>query len=167
MVSGREQSGQWVIVARPNQSATWRTNKLVLIALSVPSLGIAIGFALAGAWPILPFAGLELTALGGALYYVNWKLQYRQVITIEAELVRIDKGFYLPRQSWCLSRDDTRILVEGEQHPWDGPGIALHDRREQVPVGEFLNRDECLELLRLLREQLRVGGHSIRGELRS
>jgi uncharacterized membrane protein len=34
--------------------------------LALASLGIAMGFALAGAWLILPFAGLEVLALGAA-----------------------------------------------------------------------------------------------------
>lgn len=156
MVTSHRQNSELTIIARPNQSATWRANKLVLLALSVPSLGIATGFALLGAWPILPFAGLELAALGSALYRVNWKLQYRHVITFCDDRVRIEKGFYLPRQSWRFSRDSTGLSIDREKHPWDGPGICLHNRSERVTVGEFLNRDDCLQLLQLLRGELRV-----------
>lgn len=145
-----------MIIARPNQSATWRTNLLVLLALSVPSLGIAIGFALLGAWPILPFAGLELTALAGALYYVNWKLQYRHVITVSDDSVRIDKGYYAPRESWQFTRQATGLAITPEKHPWEGPGLSLHDRHESVRLGEFLSRDDCLELVALLRKELQV-----------
>jgi uncharacterized membrane protein len=38
----------------------------VFAALAVAVLGIGVGFALAGAWLILPFAGLEVVALGAA-----------------------------------------------------------------------------------------------------
>lgn len=145
-----------MIIARPNQSATWRTNLLVLLALSVPSLGIAIGFALLGAWPILPFAGLELMALAGALYYVNWKLQYRHVITVSDDSVRIDKGYYAPRESWQFTRQATGLAITPEKHPWEGPALSLHDRNESVRLGEFLGRDDCLELMALLRKELRV-----------
>ena len=63
------QAGQEkVIVVKPNHSATWRHNLWLLAALAVPSLGAGIAFALLGAWPILPLAGLELTA---ALLQVN------------------------------------------------------------------------------------------------
>jgi hypothetical protein len=37
------------------------------LAIAAVSLGIATAFALAGAWPVLPFAGLELGALAWAL----------------------------------------------------------------------------------------------------
>lgn len=147
------------IVAKPNQSATWRSNKLVLLALSVPSLGAAIGFALVGAWPILPFAGLELAALGGCLYYVNWKLQYRHVITLTQGVVRIDKGHYLPRHSWTFTRDGTGLSIEPERHPWDAPGLSLQCAGERISVGEFLNREDGLALQQHLRQELRVLGY--------
>jgi uncharacterized membrane protein len=38
----------------------------VLALLAVVTLSIGIGFALMGAWLILPFAGLEVLALGAA-----------------------------------------------------------------------------------------------------
>ena len=63
MVSSSRTATRLMIIARPNQSATWNTNVLVLLVLSVPVLGIAAAFALLGAWLILPFAGLELLAL--------------------------------------------------------------------------------------------------------
>jgi uncharacterized membrane protein len=38
----------------------------VFVALGSVSLAIGIGFAMLGAWLILPFAGLEVVALGAA-----------------------------------------------------------------------------------------------------
>lgn len=160
MITSERSESLLTIVAQPNHSATWRANKLALLAISVPSLGAATGFALLGAWPILPLAGLELLALGLALYYVNWKLQYRQVITLSECTVRIDKGYYLPSRSWQLDRAGAALAVTPEKHPWDGPGLMLHSASEAIPVGEFLNREEALSLLGLLRSELRIGTHS-------
>jgi len=148
------------IVAKPNQSATWRSNLWVLGMIAVPSLGAAIGFTALGAWPILPFAGAELLALGFAMYYVSWKLQYRHIITLDEQTVRIDKGYYAPTRSWTFAREDCRLAVTPEQHPWDGPELAVHNREQTVPVGDFLNRDDSLVLLALLRNELATGTHS-------
>ena len=92
MVSSSQKNGVCTIFARPDHSYSWRNNLWLLAAIAVPSLGAAIGFALLGAWPILPFAGAELISLGASLYYVNWKLQYRHVITIDEDSVKIDIG---------------------------------------------------------------------------
>lgn len=164
MVTTSRTASRLMIIVQPNCSASWRNNQLVLIAISIPSLTFAIGFALQGAWPILPFAGLELLALGSALYYVNWKLQYRHVITLSDENVCIDKGFYLPRQSWKFPRQGTDLAIVPERHPWDGPELSLQRTGESVTVGEFLNRDDSLKLAELLRKEIRVGTHSAAGK---
>ena len=132
----------------------------MLLAISVPSMGAAISFTLMGAWPVLPFAGAELAALGGALYYVNWKLQYRHVITLDDKEIRIDKGHYAPRRTWNLPRDESSLAVTPEKHPWEGPAIAVHSREYHVVVGEFLNRDDALALLAMLRQELRTRTYS-------
>ncbi len=160
MVRSSRQDQTLVIVAKPNHSSSWRTNLWVLLMITVPSLGAAIGFSLLGAWPILPFAGAELAALGGALYYVNWKLEYRHVITLDAHQVLIDKGHYAPRRRYRIARDQAALAVTPERHPWEGPGLTVHGHQDRVIVGEFLNRDDALSLLALLRKELLVRTHS-------
>lgn len=160
MVTSTRCAQHYRIIASPNCSASWRSNKLALVFLSIPSLLIATGFLLLGAWPILPFAGLELLALGSSLYYVSWKLQYRHVITFSGDSVRIEKGCYAPRRSWQFPRRRTGLAISPEQHPWDGPGLCLHDSSDRVPVGDFLGRDEALKLAELLRREVRVSTHS-------
>ncbi len=156
MVTSTRTASRLMIVARPNQSATWRANLLVLLALSVPSLGIAVAFAMLGAWPILPFAGLEILSLGGALYYVNWKLQYRHVITLSKNSVRVDKGFYAPRHSWRFQRRHAGLSITAPENANAGPEVCVHDRRNRVVLGEFLSRDESLALIELLRGEICV-----------
>lgn len=123
----------------------------------------AIGFTALGAWPILPFAGAELGALGGALYYVNWKLQYRHVITLDDQQIKIDKGHYAPKRTWKLPREESALAITPEQHPWDGPTLAVHSREHHVVVGEFLSREDSLALMALLRQELRTRTHSPQG----
>ncbi len=162
MVSSNHTDRSLVIVAKPNHSSSWRNNKLALMMISIPSLGAAVGFSLLGAWPILPFAGAELLALGAALYYVNWKLEYRHVITLEDDAVLIDKGYYAPRRRYRFDRSQAALAVTPEQHPWEGPRLAVHGKQETVVVGEFLCRDDSLSLLALLRKELMVRTHSPR-----
>jgi uncharacterized membrane protein len=163
MVTSTRTASRLMIVATPNCSASWRSNQLVLFALAVPSLGVATGFALLGAWPILPFAGLELLALGSALYYVNWKLQYRHVITLSEDTVRIEKGHYVPKRSWQFTRQGAGLAITPEAHPWDGPSLAVHDNRDSVTVGDFLCREDSLKLAELLRSEIRVASHGPSG----
>lgn len=156
MIDEFTESNARVIVVKPNKSSTWRANLYVLIAISIPSLGAAIGFALLGAWPILPFAGAELVALSAALYYVNWNLEYRQVVTVSDSNVKIEKGYFVPKKTWLWERDDTAVNVITAKNQWEGPTLWLHNRETRTSLGEFLNKDEAEDLLKRLRGQLPV-----------
>ncbi len=162
MVSSTRTATRLMIIARPNQSASWADNVLLLLALAVPVLTIAVIFALLGAWLILPFAGLELLALGTALYHVTWQQQFRHVITLSEDSICIDKGHYAPQQQWHFSRHSTGLTITVQQHPWDGPQLCVHDRNESVILGEFLNREDSLKLLELLQNEIRVRACSTR-----
>jgi uncharacterized membrane protein len=160
LVSSTRTTTRFMIVARPNQSATWSANVLLLLALAIPVLGIAVVFALLGAWLILPFAGLELLALAVALYRVSWRLQYRHVITVSDDCVYVDKGYHCPLQRWRFARASTGLAITTERHPCDGPSLCVHDRDESVILGEFLNREDSLKLIALLKQEIRVRSHS-------
>ncbi|MCX2980493.1 DUF2244 domain-containing protein [Halieaceae bacterium IMCC14734] len=160
MVYQQQHQEHEVLIAEPNRSASWQANKWALVAMCMLSGTIASGFAFVGAWPILPFAGLEMAALGTALYYVCWKLRYRHVVTFDEQEVRIQKGHYHPRQSWSFERRNTRIIISTKPHPWDAPGISLSHRGETVCLGEFLSKDDAQQLIELLRSRLRVQSHS-------
>lgn len=166
MVSSTRNAKRLMIVAKPNQSSTWRNNVILLGALSVPSLGAGIGFALAGAWPILPLAGLEMLALGCALYYVCWKLQWRQVITVSEDRVEVDEGYLAPKQHYSFSRPAAALSVTTEDHPWDGPQLSLHDRNGSVRLGDFLSREDALKLKALLEEEIGARSASSAGSLK-
>jgi uncharacterized membrane protein len=156
MVSSTRSKSRLTIVARPNQSASWRSNLLLLLCVAIPSLAIALTFALKGAWPVVPFFGIELLALGAALHTVNCKLQYRHVITFYDDNVCIDKGFQSPQHSWQFSRDNTGLTIEPQKHAWEGPALAVYDRHYHVPLGEFLSREDSLKLAALLQKEIRV-----------
>lgn len=61
------------------------------IALAV-SMTIATGFALAGAWPIMPFAGLEMLALGLALRMCARKARRYELIAIDEDRIEIRRA---------------------------------------------------------------------------
>jgi len=56
------------LTIKRNCSISPRDLLCVLALAACMSLGIGAGFALAGAWPVLPFAGLEVVALAAAFY---------------------------------------------------------------------------------------------------
>lgn len=156
MVSCIQTASYLMIIARPNQSASWEANVYTLLALAVPTLGIAVLLTSLGAWPVLPFAGLELLALGAALYRVNYRQQYRQVVTFRGDSVDIDKGYRSPEQHWHLARSHTGLTITTPARPWCAPQLCIHDRHAAVTLGEFLTREDGLKLQALLQQQVCV-----------
>jgi uncharacterized membrane protein len=59
------------LVALRNNSLSSGGRLLIQGSLAAVALPISLGFALSGAWPILPFAGLELLVVGLAFRYME------------------------------------------------------------------------------------------------
>src|SRR5262245_46363084 len=66
-----ERAAGFSLVAKRNNSLSSTGRLLVFAFIFVVSVGIALAFALLGAWPILPFAGLEMLVLYLAFRYVD------------------------------------------------------------------------------------------------
>lgn len=81
------------IVIGPNASLTPRQAVAVMAAVSAVALSVAVGFAVLGFWPILPFAGLELLALGAGLWVSLRRNHYREVLRFEGDRVQVGLGW--------------------------------------------------------------------------
>jgi uncharacterized membrane protein len=161
MVTIQDIEGGQQLVAQPNRSASWQLNKLVIIAFAIWWSVIAGFFVYRGLWPILPFAGIEVGGLAMALYYVCWKLEQRHVVQFGTDAVIVQKGAYYPRLTWRLERSSVALSVEVLPHPWDPLRIFICSRDQRIAIGNFLAREDCEELLKLLRRQgLPVRNHS-------
>jgi uncharacterized membrane protein len=108
----------------------------------VVSLGIAVAFALQGAWLVLPFAGLEMAVLGAALYVVARRGYRWQVISVHGD--RIDIAHYGSSQE--RSESFQRAWAQVRLQPAAIKGypsrltIGSHGRR--VEIGGCLNEDD-------------------------
>lgn len=164
MVSINQNDNGLQIVLTPNRSMSWRGNQYFILSLLLLSGAIGIGFALIGAWVVLPFAGLEMLVLSGALYYVSWKLNYRQVIRFERNELTIEKGYYSPKKTWRLKCEDAALSIEPQEHPWDAPTVHLQHKQDLIVIGEFLSQADNTQLLNTLRDAgLRTRSQSASG----
>ena len=152
MVELNDNPQRWQLVLRPNRSADWQFNKYLLMALGGISFVIAAGFALIGAWVIIPFAGLEILALSLALYWGCWKLSFCHCITIEGEQCVIEKGVYYPRQSWRWTLKATSVAIRSPDNTNAVPQCFLQSSDGRVQIGEFLDEQETQAMIRALQQ---------------
>ena len=141
-----------LIVLSPNKSMSWETNKKILIAMFAVAMIIGVSFASIGAWMILPFAGIEVTVVGIGMYYVCWKLNFKQTITLEAESFTVQKGVYFPKQEWQWQASQTYLLKQPSRYRMSPPTLYLKHLNQKIEIGEFLNRTDKKELQEWLRD---------------
>ena len=91
------------LILSPNRSMSWQTNKRILLAMFLVNMLIALGWTAMGAWMVLPFAGLEILLVGIGMYYVSWKLSFKEILILEADSLIIQKGVYYPKQGMALA----------------------------------------------------------------
>lgn len=152
MLEKQESESLVRIVLTPNRSMSWQTNKKVLLCVLLVNLAIALVWASRGAWLVLPFAGLEVLLLGLGMYYVSWKLNFKEVITIEAESLTLQKGVYFPRQEWQWQLSQTTVVRRPNKYRMSAPNLYLKHLNNQIEIGDFLNRGEKKELLIELKQ---------------
>lgn len=157
MVEQLSQGESDCFLLTPNQSMSWKWNIRIWLAALFLSLAISTGMFLAGAWPVLPFAGLELMALAAAFYYTSRKCQKREVLTFAPELIRLEKGLTRKEKEWELPLRHTRVWQDMPRHPWTPPKLHLQFRGEEISLAPFLNIDDTEELVAILEKHgLRV-----------
>jgi len=129
-------------VIRPNQSLSWRQAIQVYAAIAIVCLGIGIAYALHGFWTVLPFAGLEILVLGAAFYLCLTRSQIREVVSVNASVVTVEKGRKIPEERWECPRVWARIRLEPPQFAWYPSRLAIAYQGRQVELGAFLNEEE-------------------------
>ncbi len=139
---------------RPNCSMTWRDAVHFYLGMVTVSFGIAILFAANGAWPVLPFAGLEMLVLGIALYITARRCARWEMISIDADSIHIRRSpsNQLPpvsfRRAWAT------IELQPGSKSWYLPRLVIRSHGQTVEVGHCLNEAERKQLARELSRAL-------------
>jgi uncharacterized membrane protein len=131
-----------VITLLPNQSANWAQTRLFVLLICGTTMAVGVLWAVAGAWAILPFSGIEAGLVAWLLYRVCRDTYQRQIITLEEDALRVQFGTHFPQRSWSFERNATRLAVTEPQHHLDGPRLQLYDSRNSIELGRFLNSED-------------------------
>ena len=153
-VSSDKLLGQVLVSA--NSSLTRRGAILFFGVTVATSLVLAGALAARGFWPVLPFAGLELFALGLALGLSMKRGRYREFVSVYSDRIVVEKGVETVDERLELPLHWTR--VELARAPWRGhPGrLLLRCHGKSWEVGAVLTEAER-ESLRLRLAELIAG----------
>ena len=148
-IDDRTRTGQ--IILTPNASWTWQANLYLLYTLLAISLIIGIGFAVVGAWVILPYSLLELSVLAVCIYICVQKCHQQEVIRVEEHSVTVEKGIRSPDETFNYHRVWAKFVVKPPAHPWKTMTISIASHGEELELGGFLNRTDKQQLISELK----------------
>ena len=132
----------WQFVIRPNRSLTRRQLQLVFVAIAAFCLGIASVFAVLGMWPVLPFAGAEVIAVGVGFYLSAMGGRETEVVSVRSDRVAVEKGRRQVRQRWELQRAWAQIRLLPPRIRWYPTRLVIRSHGSEVELGGFLNEEE-------------------------
>jgi uncharacterized membrane protein len=144
---------------RPNSSLTPRAAAGFYGSLAAILVGIALGCAALGFWPVLPFAGLELAVLYWALKWVQRRAEAREYIRVDDASVLVEKCARdgqgaTSRIAYAFQRPWTQIeLRAGRPAHWPSRLLFCSQGRS-VEIGSFLTDGERRGLKDRLAELL-------------
>jgi uncharacterized membrane protein len=108
----------------------------VLAAIAATTFGVAAGAAAIGAWPVMPFAGLEIALLALAFRVVQWHDTDFERLEIGEHEVRVEARDAAQVTRFVANRPWARVVVR-EQGARCTLGLAYAGRT--VPLGRLLS----------------------------
>lgn len=140
----------------PNRSASWRHTQRFLVAVAALGALVAVFFTALGAWPVAPFAGIEVLAVSAGLYAAARGSYRCEQIRAEGADVAIGSGVGEPRQWVRFPRAFAQVRFEPARgHARSRLHVGASGR--YVEIGAFLNEPERCQLAGQLRRSLREG----------
>jgi len=136
----------------PNCSLTLRSAALFYLSILAICLGTAGTLAAAGFWPVLPFTGLALLALGVALYLSLRRGQTREFIRIDERDVIIWRSERSRCAEYRFARPWTRVRLRMADAPAWPSRLFMGSMGRMVEVGAFLTESERRRLRTRLAE---------------
>jgi uncharacterized membrane protein len=127
--------------------------RLVFGSLTLILILIAVAFAVAGAWLVIPFAGIEIAALGMASWCLLQRSGDFERLAIDGDRILVEVRERGLSRHFEFNRCWAR-LVTGK-----GGAVALRSHGREIAIGRFCGEEGRQELARELRR--RLGGQQI------
>ena len=146
-----ENTGLAVIVLRPNNSASWRFNVLIVASLAFIAFCLSTYLALQGLWVVFPFAGLEIGFLFICLYLRLRANINTEVITFDEGTVVVERGSYHAEKTWKYHRIWAKIYVKKPVTRGYPKQIFIRSHGKELELGSFLNKKDKEILIKDLK----------------
>jgi uncharacterized membrane protein len=148
------------IVLRGNVSLSVRAAFCIFLGLAFSTTFIGFLFAIGGAWPVIPFLGLELIAVGVVFYHMCRRARDCEVLAFEDDRLQIIKLCGKSERRHEFQRYWARVALDPVRDGWYPPRLLIRSHGREVEIGASLNEDQRTELARRLRRVLGPSDHA-------
>ena len=140
-------------ILRPHRSAGPHTLRLVVCLVAVVWLMVGLAFVAVGAWPILPFLGLEVLLLAVALRLNLRAGNAYEAINLTPRALTVRRVNHWGRQSdFSFAPHWLQVNIADPPERWSPLELRSHGR--SLTIGNFLLPEERVQLARTLRREL-------------
>jgi len=140
-------------VLRPHRSASRATARLIVLLMVLVWLPTGFVFFLAGAWPILPFLGVEVVLLYGALRLNQYAGNALEAINLTREALTVRRVDHWGKQR-NYSFSPHWLQVNLNRVTGDTNALELRSQGRSLIIAQFLLPQERQELAEALRREL-------------
>ena len=141
----------YVHLSVPNRSLGVAGRRWVLAGIVVTTLGIASVATAFGAWPVMPFAGIEVALVALAFHVFGRHDADFERLEVSGDEVRLEVRDARQTTRFVAHRPWARLLVH-ERGPSCTLGLAYAGRT--VPLGRLMSDEERRRFARELRGRL-------------
>lgn len=140
-------------ITRPNCSFSASNAQVLFGAAACISSIIALAFALVGAWPVLPFAGVELAVLWWALKRCEEHKNDFEQITLEASRLTVEtrNGNLVASHEFDAYWAQLQVAAQANQR---NPRLLICSHGKAVEVGSLLTEVQKMALAKELKKEL-------------
>ena len=143
-------AGAYTLTAKRNNSLSTSGRCLVFGFIFVVSFGISTAFAAFGAWPVLPFAGLEMLVLFLAFRYIERRSGDYERLTVNGDKVLLERMEHGRVGQFEFNRYWAQLVYDPA-----GSRLALRSHGREVEFGRYLTEEERVKLTQQLKERIR------------
>jgi uncharacterized membrane protein len=113
---------------------------------------IALGFLLAGAWMVLPFAGLEVVVIGAVFYYLVYRHgDDHDMVLIDGDCLSIIKREGRSESRYDFQRYWARVSLERGRYTSYPSCLLVGSHGQFVEIAANLREEERKALAKKLR----------------
>ena len=143
------------LLIRPNSSLSAVAAIMIFAVFCVVAVGIGIYMVMLGAWPVLPFLGLELALLAITFVLFKKRSTFFDLIVSEGDRVQLKKKDRSGERELKLHRYWAQIRVSTGPS-WYPSKMWIGSHGKFTEIGAVLTEEDRLKTAKQLRSLLRA-----------